>query len=79
MNTGEALTYLAERGNQEAQALLDDFQSPESQAYQRGFEAAVEWHPDWTKELRAGHYKCRPGFKLDTPDKLVRAYRRAHG
>ena len=78
MNVGEALTYLAERGDQEAQAFVDDFFSPESQAFQRDFETAVEWHPDWTKGEKEGHYRSSPGCDLDTPEKLVTAYRRAH-
>ena len=78
MRIGEALTFLAERGDQEAQAFIDEFESPESQAFQKDFEAAVEWHPDWTKEEKEGHYRSSPGCDLDTPEKLVAAYRRAH-
>lgn len=77
MTTGEALTYLAERGDQEAQALLEDIESPENQAFERDFKAAVEWHPDWTKDTEDGGYTCSPGCEIDTPEKLVTAYRRA--
>ncbi len=77
MNTGEALTYLAERGNEQAQAFLDDLSSPERQAFQRDFEAAAEWHSDWTKQTQEGHYSCAPGSEVDTPEKLVAAYRRS--
>ena len=77
MNTGEALTYLAERGDQAAQAFVDDFNSPESQAFQRDFEAAVEWHPDWAKQVQEGHYSCKHGSDVDTAEKLVAAYRRS--
>ena len=77
MNTGEAIAYLAERGDQIARALLDDHYSPETQALQREIEAAVEWHPDWTKEPQEGHYSCRRGSAVDTTEKLLAAYRRA--
>lgn len=78
MKMGEAMSYLAERGDQEAQAVLDELLSPESQAFQNDFAAAVEWHPDWTKEGKEGHYRSSPGCDLNTPEKLVTAYRKAN-
>lgn len=75
MVLGEALAYLAERGDEEAQARLDQLKNnPERQAFERDFEAAVEWHPDWTKEGRS--YRCKPDSKVPTPDTLVEAFRR---
>ncbi len=75
MVTGEALTYLAERGDADAQAYLDQMKTPEGQAFERDFEAAVQWHPDWTKDGRG--YRCKCGSEVPTPEKLVEAFRRS--
>ena len=76
MLVGEALTYLAERGDAEAQTFLDQqSKNPEGQAFERDLEAAVEWHPDWTKEVQG--YRCKRGSEVSTPEKLVEAFRRS--
>ena len=69
----EALTFLAERGDAEAQAFLDELISPESLAFQAELEEAVEWHPEWRKE--GDRFIWEGDTELDTPEKLVAAYR----
>ena len=75
MNVGESLTYFAERGDAEAQAILDEFNGPEHRAAQEEIEAAAAWHPDWRQD---GHQLiCEKGSNIETIERLVTAYRRA--
>ena len=74
LNTGEALTFLAGRGNAEAQAYLDQLTGPETQVFNADFRAAVEWHPGWHFS-KDGVAHCDAGREFDTPEKLVQAYR----
>ena len=74
LNTGEALTYLAERGDREAQAFLDELTDPQNEALYAEFRAAVEWHPKWHWESDLAY--CDEGTELGTPEKLLAAYRK---
>ena len=75
MNLGEGLTYLAEKGNAEAQAILDQIGGPEARAIAVEIDAAAEWHPGW-KLIEHGRWRCTDeGCEDDTIEKLLYAYR----
>jgi hypothetical protein len=66
MTTDEALTYLAERGDEQAQELIDDRSDPQRQALQRHFDAAVELHSDRAAEGQGFAGRSEP--EVDTPE-----------
>ena len=71
----EAAQLLARKGDQQAQAYLDQFNSPQWKAQQEELEAAVAWHPDWRMD---GHYILYSGSDEagNDTEKLRNAYRK---
>ncbi|MCZ6859150.1 MAG: hypothetical protein O7I42_02520 [Alphaproteobacteria bacterium] len=74
MNMGEGLAYLAEKGNTEAQAFLDEMTGPGARAIRIEADAAAKWHPGW-KYIKHGQWHCTEGCEDDTIEKLLYAYR----
>ena len=75
MNMGEGLAYLAEKGNAEAQAFLDEMTGPEARAIHLELDAAAKWHPGW-KFIEHGRWRCTDeGCEDNTIEKLLYAYR----
>jgi hypothetical protein len=75
------LAVIAKRGSPlaraQAKAILAQMNTPERQAMERDFEAAVALDPYWEK-LPDGSFTTRPGARYQTPEALVAAFRAAH-
>ena len=74
MTTGDAAKFLADRGDEEAKALLNVLSSRQQKAHEAEIKAAVEWHPQW--HMEGNRFYSDDGCEFNTPEKLVAAYRR---
>ncbi len=73
MCRGEALAIRAREGDEQAAALVDQFNSPEARLRELLLEKAVEVDPFWTRD-EDGDYRVRAGATHTTPEELVAAY-----
>jgi len=76
INLLQASKIMAERGDAEAQKMLDSFCSPETRKTITDIDAAVEAHPGWCwVKGQEGAFEHIDGCPEDTPDKLLTWYR----